>query len=299
MSDGNIGDGGGREFERVAGALRARMANGDYPLNSFLPAQRDLAKMFHVSRDTVQRVLKELQSEGWIDTRQGSGSRVIRVQRIHSPTSSSQPDRMVTLGPLVQRAFQEREVTLDVFTLTSESLDAHIRLQVERMIRGEQAPPQRIAIRMLLPLETLEIPYWRTDDGVHDELLKERYLAITRQHTASLRSMLSDLKVRKLVPSVHFDIRRVRLVPPFKVYLVNQAEALHGLYEVFKRGIVLEDDREIEAIDVVGLGARLTHHVKDADPYSQGTVFVETMQAWFDSAWEFLTENPRPKPAGS
>lgn len=101
------------------------------------------------------------------------------------------------------------------------------------------------------------------------------------------------------MPSVHFDIRRVRLVPPFKVYLVNQAEALHGLYEVFKRGIVLEDDREIEAIDVVGLGARLTHHVKDADPYSQGTVFVETMQAWFDSAWEFLTENPRPKPAGS
>jgi DNA-binding transcriptional regulator YhcF (GntR family) len=264
------------------------MADGRYPLNSFLPPQRELAEEFGVSRDTVQRVLRELKSEGWIESRQGSGSRVIRTQQVHSPTSGKQPDRMVTLGPLISEAFEHPEVTLDVFTLTSESLDAHIRIQTERIQAG-LITPQRITLRMLLPSESLDFPYWRTEDGVHDDLLRERLLGIARRHTASLRTVLSDLKTMELVPSVEFEIRQVRLVPTFKLYLVNEVAALHGPYEAFKRKITLDDGREIEAVDVFGLGAKLTHHVKDDDPYSPGTVFVESHQSWFDSAWTFLT----------
>ncbi len=66
-------DGGGREFHRVSDALRARMTDGTYPCGSFLPSQRDLAEEFEVSRDTVQRAMKELVSEGWVESRQGSG----------------------------------------------------------------------------------------------------------------------------------------------------------------------------------------------------------------------------------
>ncbi|MET7478593.1 GntR family transcriptional regulator [Streptomyces sp. NPDC005648] len=295
MSDGNAGDGTGKEFERVAAELRARIAGGTYAEGSSLPSQRELAEQFGVSRDTVQRALRELKSEHWIESRQGSGSRVIRTQRINSPSSSKRPDRTVTLGPLIARAFEQPEVTLDVFTLTSESLDAHIRLQIEE-IRAGNITPRRIALRMLLPSESLEFPYWRTDDGVHDQRLRERLLAIARRHAASLQGVLRDLRTLRLVPQVEFEIRRVLLVPSFKLYLINGAEALYGPYEVFKRPITLEDE-EIEAIDVFGLGARLTHHVKDEnDPFSQGTVFVETMQTWFDSAWEFLTERPAPIP---
>ncbi|WP_343243161.1 winged helix-turn-helix domain-containing protein [Streptomyces sp. SID12501] len=75
-------DGGGREFDRVADELRHRMTGGVYPLGSLMPAQRDLAQEFGVSRDTVQRVLRELRNEGWIESRQGSGSRVVKTQRI-------------------------------------------------------------------------------------------------------------------------------------------------------------------------------------------------------------------------
>ena len=84
-----------------------------------------LAKEFAVSRDTVQRAIRELADEGWIESRRGSGS---------------------------------PEVTLDVYTLTSESLDAHIRVQAER-IRGGRVAPHSIAVRMLLPSESLSMPY--------------------------------------------------------------------------------------------------------------------------------------------
>ncbi|MCG8966819.1 MULTISPECIES: GntR family transcriptional regulator [Streptomyces] len=288
MSDGTVADGGGREFERVAGVLRARMADGTYPLRSLLPPERELAEQFGVSRSTVQRVMTELRSEGWIETRQGSGSRVVRTQWIHSPTSSKRPDRRVTLGPLISQAFEQPEVTLDVYTLTSESLDAHIRLQTER-IRAEEIAPQRIALRMLLPSEDLELPYWRTGDRGDDQMLRERLLGISRRHAASLRTVLSDLRTMKLVPSVDFEIRRVIVAPTYKLYLVNRTAALFGPYEVFERSIELDDGRVVEATDVFGLGARLTHHVKEDDPYATDTVFVETMQGWFDSVWKHLT----------
>ncbi|WP_055526759.1 winged helix-turn-helix domain-containing protein [Streptomyces graminilatus] len=290
MSEGSTGEGGGREFERVAGVLRTRMTDGTYPLQSLLPSQRDLAEEFGVSRDTVQRVLRELISEGWIVSRQGSGSRVVKVQRIHSATSSQRPDRMVTLGPLIDHAFACPDVTLDVFTLTTESLDTHIRMQAER-IRSRAISPESVTLRILLPAESLATPYWRTESGDHDELLRDRYLAISRRHSASVRSVLRNLEAEKLVSSADVRIRRVPLMPHSKLYLLNGVEAVLGPYQVYRRNIVLDDGREIEgALDVVGLGAGLTHHVKEPDPHAQGTVFVESMQEWFDSVWGLLSE---------
>ncbi|CAM5721998.1 hypothetical protein SALBM311S_01836 [Streptomyces alboniger] len=61
------------------------------------------------------------------------------------------------------------------------------------------------------------------------------------------------------------EIRHTPLTPTFKLYLFNGVEALHGPYEVINRKIMLDSDEEVMALDVLGLGATLTHHVKDAD----------------------------------
>ncbi|MGW1966185.1 GntR family transcriptional regulator [Streptomyces sp. NPDC001935] len=50
-----------------------------------LPSQRSLADDLGVSRDTVQNVLKALAEEGWITSRQGSGSRVLKVPSAATP----------------------------------------------------------------------------------------------------------------------------------------------------------------------------------------------------------------------
>ncbi|MFI5798397.1 winged helix-turn-helix domain-containing protein [Streptomyces sp. NPDC051677] len=290
MGEKRTVDVGGREFHRVADELRARMTDGTYPLRSFLPSQRDLAGEFGVSRDTVQRVLRELASEGWIQSRQGSGSRVVKRQRIQSSTAKATRQRQgVTLQPLLSEAFEQPEVTLDVYTLTSESLYGHIRLQAERMHMGLIAP-QHIGLRMLLPAESLELPYPTAKDDRNDPRLRRRLLAITRRHTESLTGVLQDLETERLVPSVDIQIRHASLTPAFKLYLLNGTEALLGPYEVMQRPIRLDSGEEITALDVLGLGATLTHYVKDDDPTSQGTVFVDSWQAWFDSVWNLLAE---------
>jgi len=215
-------DGRGREFRRLAGALRARLADGTYPLGSRLPPQRDLAAEFEVSRDTVQRVLRELNSEGWIESRQGSGSRVVKVPGIQ-PSTRSRQGVGVTLGALISEAFERPEVTLDVYTLTSESLATHLRAE-------------------------------------------------------------------QLVPTVEFEVRHVDIAPTWKLYLVNRVEALHGLYVPIERPVVLDNGVEVPALDVLGLGAPLTHFVKDGDPASQGSRFVREAQDWFNAMWERLAE---------
>lgn len=289
MNDGHIGEGSGREFQRVAEALRSRMTDGTYAKNSFIPPQRELATEFDVSRDTIQRVLRELRNEGWIETRQGSGSRVIQTQFIQSVRAGARPDGIPTLSDLINDAFEQPEVTLDVYTLTSETLDAHIRTQVERIAQHKIAP-QRIALRVLLPDESLPFPYGRTEGGVQDARLKKRFLDITSRHIASLRMTLDGLKSWEGVPEAELEVRHIMVVPTYKLYLFNKAEALHGPYPVRKRPIVMDDgSEEVEAIDVWGLGATLTHHVKDDNPNSPESVFVNSQQTWFDSAWELLT----------
>ncbi|MER7378638.1 GntR family transcriptional regulator [Streptomyces lanatus] len=284
------GDGGGREFQRVADELRARMADGAYPLNSFLPSQRLLAEELGVSRDTVQRALRELIDEGWIESRQGSGSRVVKAQRIQSSTPrATRSRRGITLESLISEVFEQPEVTLDVYTLTSESLYWRIQQQAER-IRSRSISPRRITLRMLLPAETQPLPYPSVKDDKDDPRPRERMRDITERHTTSLRQSLMSLKTDGWVSSVDMEIRRAPLTPAFKLYLFNGDEALHGPYEVTERTIALESGEEVTALDVLGLGATLTHHVKDDDPNASGTVFVESMQKWFDSVWDLLAE---------
>ncbi|MFF4304284.1 GntR family transcriptional regulator [Streptomyces sp. NPDC001601] len=283
-------DGGGRAFRQVCEALRTRMVDGTYQLGAELPAQGKLAKEFGVSRDTVQRVVRELGNEGWIESRQGSPARVVKVQRVQSATAKATRSRQaMTMGPLISEAFEQPEVSLDVFTLTSESLDTHIRLQAERIRAGAIAPAS-VAVRMLLPDPQLDLPYPVARQGRDDPRLRERLRAITDRHTESLRTALRDLQAESLVPSVDVQVRHVRLVPALKLYVINRTEVLHALYEVVERPIILDTGEEVDALDVLGLGATLTHHAEDADPDSPGSVFVLKTRSWFESVWNLLAD---------
>ncbi|MHB9759760.1 GntR family transcriptional regulator [Streptomyces sp. BYX5S] len=290
MANGRSEASGGREVFRVVEDLRTRMAGGVYPLGSLLPTQRALAGEYKVSRDTVQRALAQLRDEGWIDPKQGSGTRVVRAQQVQSYTAQAAHEGRVTLREFFDEAFAGPEVVLDVYTLTSESLDTQVKGQIER-IRHEEVRPRRIAIRMLLPDESIDLPYpraLRDPDGRRTAELKERLLRITHRHSESMRVELRQLEVEGLVESASVEVRHVALTPAFKLYLINGRQALHGPYEVIKRPIVLSDEVTVDALDVLGLGAKLTHYVRDDNPDSRGSVFVESWQAWFDSVWAHL-----------
>lgn len=64
------------KYKRILLELRRTIASGEYKPGDRMPSEADLCPRFGVSRLTIQRVLKELQIEGLIERKAGSGTYV-------------------------------------------------------------------------------------------------------------------------------------------------------------------------------------------------------------------------------
>jgi len=69
-------------FEAVKASLRQRIADGGWQPGMRLPSERELVQEFGCARMTVHRALRELDDEGLIERRQGSGSYVAQLHPI-------------------------------------------------------------------------------------------------------------------------------------------------------------------------------------------------------------------------
>src|SRR4030095_6616578 len=75
---GNWSSGREAMYLQLADTLRGILERGDLSTGLRLPAERPLAKALAVSRHTVGRAFWILRTEGWLESRQGSGTRVRR-----------------------------------------------------------------------------------------------------------------------------------------------------------------------------------------------------------------------------
>src|SRR5579863_1947204 len=80
----------GREprYREISRELLTEIAGGRYGPGGRLPSEAQLCQKFHVSRPTVARALRELQEQGLIDRRVGSGT-YVRASRSAAPAPDS------------------------------------------------------------------------------------------------------------------------------------------------------------------------------------------------------------------
>ena len=76
-----MGSGDRFVYPRIAGAIRKKIEDREYPLGSKIPSERELAAEFYVNRMTVRRALSILESEGLIQRKRGSGTFASSVPR--------------------------------------------------------------------------------------------------------------------------------------------------------------------------------------------------------------------------
>ncbi len=81
--DANGGDGIPR-YAQIQKILEERLVDGTYPLGSLIPPEIELAAEFNSSRTTIREALRYLRERGYVERRQGVGTRVIS----DSPKSS-------------------------------------------------------------------------------------------------------------------------------------------------------------------------------------------------------------------
>ena len=81
---------GGRSLsESLCRQLRSAIAAGRIPPGARLPATRKAARVFGVSRNTAAAVYEQLLSEGYVVTRQGSGTYVAEARATRVPAASA------------------------------------------------------------------------------------------------------------------------------------------------------------------------------------------------------------------
>ena len=97
-----------RLYRRIADQLRLLIDQGEFPVGSRLPAERELATQLGVSRPTVREALIALEVEGRLRIRVGSGIYVIEPQPAAAVSNSASIE-----GPfeiLRARAFVESAI---------------------------------------------------------------------------------------------------------------------------------------------------------------------------------------------
>jgi DNA-binding transcriptional MocR family regulator len=73
--------GSGPVYTRLANGMRSAVLRGDLAAGSRVPAERNLARLLAVSRTTIVAAYDVLRQEGWLESRQGSGTRIRSAPR--------------------------------------------------------------------------------------------------------------------------------------------------------------------------------------------------------------------------
>ena len=129
-----------RLYLKIADQIRSLITAGEFPPGIRLPAERELAKRFGVSRPSMREALIALEVEGHVDVRPGSGILV-------TTPNGGAPDCSGDEGPLEilrVRSLIEGAIAADVAPGMEQSSIAALE-KILLAMRGETTAPGRLA----------------------------------------------------------------------------------------------------------------------------------------------------------
>lgn len=125
-----------RLYQELARELIGELVSGAYPVGSRLPAERELAVQYNVSRPTVREAIIALEVQGLVEVRIGSGAYVLRI-----PGADDVPGFNISAFELTEARllFEGEAAALAATQITDEEL-AEIGALVEAIARENLDP---------------------------------------------------------------------------------------------------------------------------------------------------------------
>jgi GntR family transcriptional regulator, histidine utilization repressor len=141
-------------YATVKASLRERIARGGWQPGVRLPSERELVQEFGCARMTVHRALRELEEEGLIERRQGSGSFVAELHPISNllrvrDIAEEIHERGHTHSTRVLGVAREKA---DVATATAMCLPKGSAVVHVRLVHSESGVPIQLEDRHVNPL---------------------------------------------------------------------------------------------------------------------------------------------------
>ena len=105
-------------YLQVADQLRAKIENGEISSNTRLPASRTLAKQLGVNRITIVNAYAELEAEGLVISRQGSGTFVLPAKEIQRSPVKAPPASLWRVSP--RRSWSANQMVSEMMRLARQ-----------------------------------------------------------------------------------------------------------------------------------------------------------------------------------
>ncbi|WP_326689483.1 MULTISPECIES: GntR family transcriptional regulator [unclassified Streptomyces] len=274
---------GRRPREVVADTLRERIRSGEFEPGDRLPTQRQLETEFGVGRSAVREALAALTQEGLLDN-VGRGS----SPTVAEPRHQNEAPRIagVELTDRLHVAFQAEDVTIDAFSLTTETLNNALAWPVRQIMDGQHSP-RSVTARILIPSLEAHLALPRLVENPDDPKPRRRLHRMQSTYVAVLQSTLASLTMYDVDVSV--TVQTVPLTPTHKLYLLNGDEALIGYYQVVLNEEADHEGEQLAIYDVLGLTAKIFRSTRGPDARDeQESAFVEESQLFFDSLWNTI-----------
>lgn len=75
------------KYQAIYKDLLTKIKTGKYKINTYLPSEEELSKIYNCSRDTIRKALNMLLQEGYIQKNKGRGSLILDFNVIEFPVS--------------------------------------------------------------------------------------------------------------------------------------------------------------------------------------------------------------------
>jgi hypothetical protein len=208
-----------------------------------------------------------------------------------APEGFWEPGRaFAVLGRHVHEAFQATHVTIDVFSLTTETLNQALIGPLQSVLSGGPRPAS-VTVRVLLPGPEAHLAIPRSVADPSDERPLNRLRELIRSHVITLKSSIGQLEIGAPEIVRSLEVRTAPITPQHKLYVINGHTALFGYYSVFRREIVFSSGEPADIYDSLGLTTPLFPFRNDpANPESAESRFVTESREWFDSLWSTIAE---------
>ncbi|MFB6895202.1 GntR family transcriptional regulator [Streptomyces hydrogenans] len=263
-------------YEQVASSLSAAIRTRRLGPGEKLPSHKELTELYGFARATIQRALRDLEDEGLVVSRKGSGVYV-----------RNRTERPAGLRPYVEQAFAKDHVTIDFAGFSSETLHGALQEPLDK-IRVGRLTPSSITMRILVPdMAVPQAAPVRMSDGADDKRLRDRMHDIMVGYTRSIRDAITELEHLGLVSETRIDVRVHSGTQFFKLYVINNEDAFFGYYPIRPNKVVTQGEA-IEIYDLVGKDTTLFHHSVNEGESSGGAQQVQQARMWFDSVWETI-----------
>jgi len=197
-----------RVYEEIVSKIKVMLENGRLKSGDQLPGERELSEVFQVSRSSVREALRTLETQGYLESRQGEGTYIASkpVESLVSPLASvifTEKDSQMELFEM-RRLIEPQIAFLAAERATPEEIammEQALIQQEEAVARGETGTDVDKSFHYLMAKATKNKVLLRLTDSMRDLFARSRdkYLQVEGRPGKSIsrhRQVLDAIKAK-------------------------------------------------------------------------------------------------------